>query len=78
MPRYRVRFIKTLCDDTGHPHRCLEGEVYIRHARDRDRAVRAAKSRFARIKQVPRWDLSADAFELDIEPEEPSSSRRRT
>lgn len=74
MPNYRVRFIKILCDDTGHPHRCQEGEVNIRHARDRDRAVRAAKKRFARIKRIPRWDLFADAFELEIEPEETSSS----
>lgn len=77
MPRYRVRFIKILCDDTGHPHRCLEGEVHIRHARDRDRAIRAAKNRFARMRRVPRWDLFADVVELDIEPEEPSSSARR-
>jgi len=73
MAHYRVRFIKTLCDDTGHPHECIEGIIDIRRARSRDRAVQAAKHRFERIKRIPRWDLYADTFEVDIDRE----NRRR-
>jgi hypothetical protein len=67
MARYRVRFFKRLCDDTGHPHKCLEGVVDIRRARDSDRALRAAKRRFERVKRIPRWDMYADAIEIDFE-----------
>lgn len=69
MAHYHVRFIKTLCDDTGHPHKCVEGVVNIRRARDQDRAVQAAKRRFERMKRIPRWDLYADTFELDVHQE---------
>jgi hypothetical protein len=65
MANYQVRFIKTLCDDTGHTHKCIEGIVEIR-AHGRNRAVEAAKRRFERMKRVPRWDLYADTFELDL------------
>jgi hypothetical protein len=74
---YRVRFIKTLCDDTGHQHKCVEGVVDIRRARNRDRAVQAAKRRFERIKKISRWDRYADSFELDIEQERLTSTPRR-
>jgi hypothetical protein len=74
---YRVRFIKTLCDDTGHAHKCVEGVVDIRRARDRDRAVQAAKRRFERVKKIPRWGLYADSFELDIEQEASTPNRKR-
>ena len=69
MAYYRVRFIKTLCDDYGHPHECIEGIIDIRQARSQDRAVQAAKHRFERIKRIPRWDLYADTFEVDIDKE---------
>lgn len=65
MAHYRVRFIKTLNDDTGHPHKCVEGIVEVRRARTRDRAVQAAKYRFERMRRIPRWDLHADTFEID-------------
>lgn len=65
MARYRVRFIKALCDDCGHPHKCIQGIVDIHWARTQDRAVQAAKRRFERIKRIPRWDLYADTFEVE-------------
>ncbi len=69
MAHYRVRFIKTLNDDTGHPHECIEGIVDIRRARSLDRAVQAAKHRFERMKRIPQWSFYADAFEVDIDRE---------
>ncbi len=65
--RYRVRFIKTLLDDTGHPHRCIEGVVEVCQARNPDRAVLAAKHGFKRMKRIPQWDLYADTFEVDVD-----------
>lgn len=70
MVQYHVRFIKNLYDDTGHGHRCVEGVVDIRRARDSGRAVQAAKRRFERMKRIPRWDLHADTFELEIDERE--------
>ena len=68
MVHYHVRIIKNLCDNTAHPHKCVEGFVDIRRARDSERAVEANKRRFERMKRIARWDLYADTFELDIEP----------
>ncbi len=69
MAQYRVSFLKTLCDDSGHPHDCIEGIVNIRWARSQDRAVQAAKLRFKRMKKIPQWDFYADTFEVDIDQE---------
>ncbi len=70
MGHYSVRFIKILNDDTGHPHRCIQGTVDIRRARTRDRAVQAAMHQFERMKHIPRWDLYADTFEVDLKRSE--------
>ncbi len=78
MVQYHVRFIKNLWDHAGHPHRCVEGEVDIRRARDSDRAVQAAKRRFERMKRIPRWDLHADLFELEIDEREPDLPAARS
>ena len=78
MAHYRVSFIKRLCDDTGHMHKCIEGVVDIRQARDRGRAVQAAKRRFERMKRVPRWDMYADTFELVNDERAPNLPPGRT
>lgn len=72
MAHYRVSFIKRLCDDTGHMHKCIQGVVDIRQARDRGRAVQAAKRRYERMKRIPRWDMHADTFELVIDERVPN------
>jgi hypothetical protein len=72
MVQYQVRFIKNLCDDTGHTHKCVEGVVNIRCARDSGRAVEAAKRRFERMKQIKYWQLYADTFELAVDEREPN------
>jgi hypothetical protein len=67
MVHYRIRFIKNICDDSGHPHKCVEGVVDIHQARDESRAIEAAKRRFERMKKIQRWDMYADTFELDTD-----------
>jgi len=76
MARFRIRFLKSLCDDTGHSHKCVQGVVDIHWARDRDRAVQAAKRRFERMKKIPCWNLHADTFELDHVQEGLTPARR--
>lgn len=78
MTVYHVRFIKDLCDSTGHAHKCVQGVVNIERARDSERAVRAAKRRFERMKRIKRWDLCADAFELIIDERTPNSPPERS
>ena len=64
MSSHRIRFIKRLYDDTGHPHHCLQGVIDIRHARDAQRALEAAKIRFARMRKIRRWDTHAHNVEI--------------
>jgi hypothetical protein len=50
MTTYHFRFVKTLCDDAGHQHHCLQGEIEVRRARTHARALRAAELKFQRVK----------------------------
>lgn len=75
MTDYRFRFMKTVCDSTGHPHRCVEGVVDIYLAKNKDRALQAAKYRFERMKGISHWDLYADTVELDLGPNADINSR---
>ena len=77
MTAYHVRFIKDLCDSTGHTHKCVQGVVDIGRARDSERAVQAAKRRFERMKGITRWDLYADTVELVIDERMPNLPRAR-
>lgn len=65
MAHHLIRFIKRICDDTGHVHHCTEGLVEVRRARDSGRAIEAAKHRFARMRKIKRWDTHADAVEVE-------------
>ena len=68
MSQHVVRFIKHICDDTGHPHYCTQAVVEIRRARSRDRAIEAAKHRFSRMRKIKCWEIHADSFEVDDNP----------
>jgi hypothetical protein len=59
---YRVFFSRILLG-VGFP----VASIHIRHARDADRAVRAAALRFARRYGLPDWRVRADA--VNVEPE---------
>jgi hypothetical protein len=74
MTRHLIRFIKHISDDTGHVHHCTQATVEIHQARNRDRAIEAAKHRFARMRKIKRWDMHADTFE--VREESPESGVR--
>lgn len=70
MSQHQVRFIKRICDDTGHPYVCTQAVIEIRQAHTRDRAIQAAKHKFARMRKIKHWGMHADTFEVkDMAPE---------
>ena len=64
MDAYRVTFFKLLTSSNGKTAKVCQRAVDIHSARDRDRAIRAAKSRFAHLEGVGDWKLHADIFEV--------------
>ena len=63
MPSFDVRFIKTVCDDTGHEHRACQAAFTVEASSLTD-AVRRAETVFCRQKQIHDWTIFADAVEL--------------
>ena len=63
--QYRVAFFKHLLASDGHQFKCLQHVIEIRHARNAERALKAAEYRYERLCHVPDWRLYADTFELE-------------
>jgi hypothetical protein len=63
--QYRVAFFKHLLSSDGHQFKCLQQMIEIRHARNAERALKAAEHRYERLCHVPDWKLYADTFELE-------------
>jgi hypothetical protein len=63
MPSFDVRFIKTVCDDTGHEHQACQAAFTV-EALSLTEAVRRAEADFCRQKQVHDWTLFADVVEF--------------
>lgn len=60
---FDVRFIKTVCDDTGHEHRACQAMFSVQ-APSLTEAVRQAEASFCRQKRIHDWTMFADAVEL--------------
>jgi hypothetical protein len=63
MPSFDVRFIKTVCDDTGHEHRACQAAFTV-EAPSLTEAMRRAEADFCRQKHVRDWTIFADAVEF--------------
>ena len=63
MPSFEVRFIKTVCDDTGHEHRACQAAFTV-DAPSLTEAVQQAEADFCRQKHVRDWTIFADAVEF--------------
>ncbi|MBR0934224.1 hypothetical protein [Bradyrhizobium jicamae] len=63
MPSFDVRFIKTVCDDTGHEHRACQAAFKV-SATSLTAAAQQAEADFCRQKGVRDWTIFADAMEL--------------
>jgi hypothetical protein len=67
MTTYRVKFFKDLLSSDGHPFKCLQKVVDIRHSKSPERAVKAAKHRFRRSEHLSDWKLHANSLETEVE-----------
>ena len=65
MTAYRVSFFNELTNSRGTLYKVCQRSVEIRTARSLDRAVEAAKKRFARLENVGEWRLHARLFEVE-------------
>ena len=63
--QYRIAFFKHLLSSDGHQFKCLQHVIAIRHARNAERALKAAEHRYERLYHVSDWRLYADTFELE-------------
>ena len=70
MTAYRVSFFNELTNSRGTLYKVCQRSVEIRTARSLDRAVEAAKKRFARLERVGEWRLHARLFEVEPMVEE--------
>jgi hypothetical protein len=63
MPSFNVRFIKTVCDDTGHEHLACQAAFTV-EAPSLTEAVAEAEADFRRRKHVHDWTIFADVVEF--------------
>ena len=69
MASFRVDFINEL-PRNDRLFRCLQRSILIRSARSPERAVEAAKRRFARLEGIRDWHIHAARIELrPVDPE---------
>ena len=63
MPSFDVRFIRTVCDDTGHEHRTCQA-AFTLDAASLAEAAQRAEADFSSQKGVHDWTIFADAVEF--------------
>ena len=64
MPSYRVCFINEIPKNNKLFH-CCQRSIIIRSARSPERAVEAAKKRFARLEGIRDWKIHAALIEIE-------------
>jgi hypothetical protein len=65
MPSYRVSFINDIPRNEKLFH-CCQRSLVVRAARSPERAVEAAKKRFARLEGIRNWNIHAGRIELEV------------
>ena len=65
MPSYRVSFINDI-PRNQKLFRCCQRSIVVRAARSPERAVEAAKKRFARLEGICNWNIHAGRIELEV------------
>jgi hypothetical protein len=79
MPSYRVCFINDIPRNDKVFH-CCQRSIIIRSARSPERAVEAAKKRFARLEGIRDWKIHAALIEIepmDLEPKPKTRPSRK-
>ena len=64
MPSYRVRFINEI-PRNERLFRCCQRSIIVRSARTPERAIEAAKKRFARLEGISNWKIHAALIEIE-------------
>lgn len=82
MPSYRVCFINEI-PRNEKLFRCCQRSIIIRSARTRERAVEAAKKRFARLEGIHNWKIHAalieiEPIEIETKPAHPIPAQGKT
>ncbi|WP_244552820.1 hypothetical protein [Bradyrhizobium sp. Ghvi] len=72
MPSFNVRFIKTVCDDTGEEHRACQAAFKV-DAASPSAAAQQAEIDFCKEKNVRDWTVFADVIELRTAPALPAA-----
>ena len=65
MNSYRIKFMNDLVNSSGHNFHCCQQAIEIGAAKSKERAVEAAKHRFARRQAVPHWTARAHLIEVE-------------
>jgi len=65
MTRFHIRFLKKICNDTGHECVTCQGEFLVDSA-SAGQALEEAEAAFCEARKTDRWDLFADTAELRI------------
>ena len=65
MPTYRVSFMNDI-PRGGKLFHCCQRSIVISAARSPERAVEAAKKRFARKEGICKWNIHADRIEVEV------------
>ena len=63
MPSFEIRYIKKLCDDTGHEHDACQSIITL-EAPSAHEALRLAEAQVCSSRHVSDWTIFADAVEL--------------
>ncbi|HEY0853055.1 MAG TPA: hypothetical protein VGD96_24300 [Bradyrhizobium sp.] len=63
MPLFEIRYVKKLCDDSGHEHDTCQSVTMV-EAQTAHEALRLAEAEVCGRRQLSDWTLFADAVEL--------------
>lgn len=74
MPGYDLRFLKIVCDDTGHDRLVCQWQLQV-EAPDAETAARLGEAEFCRRHRSADWTLHADTLEVvALQPAGPAGS----
>jgi hypothetical protein len=76
MPTYRIRFLKVICDDTGHEHHTCQSTIDV-DADSADLALASARDEFASQRRGMDWRFYADRVEIELHDSPPAYKSAR-
>ncbi|SEI19578.1 hypothetical protein [Tardiphaga sp. OK245] len=65
MTHFHIRFLKKICNDTGHECVTCQGEFLVENT-SAGLALEEAEAAFCELRKTDRWDMFADTAEIRI------------